>query len=408
MFRHFYRSLLLTFAGLFLLLTYVGCTGASKSEDPTVQASWLNRMHRISMAMTKLQPVASDQKEYFSESNGEMIQIQLNELAQTSEDLAKETSNAQDPILLQTARSFAQDMAFASNQFRDGNRQASQYVVNNMSTYCISCHTRIDRGTKDFPISWSFNPSTLSSRARTEYYLANRKYDAAIKEVQMAIKSPTVIKLDPEGWRQTIERTLAVAVRVGKSVAQTTSLVGDIVENKSIPSYIRRDATGWLKDAQSWKLDKPKKEMSDKQKYELAVRLVEEGKLRQTPQSHSAIVSSLRASELLHEILDNTSSKYYAEALYYAGMTSEQLRSLTVWSLNESYYEACIVARPHTVLAENCYAQLESSMNNRYSTFSGNPELIELQKNRLLNLFMRSERMRPPPPGSERIEGPML
>jgi hypothetical protein len=370
----------------FLVLAVLFSTSCSTTQkiEPT-PANWYSRMHRISAAATDIMPLAGDAQKFLDPQNNIEIQSALSELADASAQLAQDTTGPKDPIIQHTAKIFAQDMAYAKNQFQNGNTQVAHAVIGGLSNYCISCHTRSDRGTKNFPLPWVADLKGLNDIQKTQFYLANRQYDAALKEVNKVVSNPTDLKNDIALWRLTIEKTLALLIRVEKNVDQSFSLVQSIVKNSAAPYYIRYDAYVWLKDINAWKKDqtKNKKELSDKQKYTLASRLIDQGKIKQKPQSHSALISSLRASALLHEVIENPKSKYYADSLYYAGISSELLRDISVWSLNETYYESCIRASPHTRLSEKCYVQLEASVHQAYPNTMVNPVMSDVQQHRL-------------------------
>ena len=70
-----------------------------------------------------------------------------------------------------------------------------------------------------------------------------------------------------------------------------------------------------------------------------------------------------------------------------AGSAYETLGYPGVWSLNESYYEACILTAPHTKIAESCFDRYSHSIYLGYTGSAGlsvpenvNRHLIQLRK----------------------------
>lgn len=353
-----------------------------------MQANWYNRMHRLSAAQAALIPLANDQRKFNDPQNSSVIRKNLKELSEASAELAQDPSGPKDPIINHTARIFAQDMAFAEQLYASGRTQQPQALIANSANYCISCHTRADRGTRDFPLPWNMDLKALTTSQKTQFYLANRQYAAAKKEAEQLASSPKEVKSDVAAWRTVLERTLAMLVRVENNPQAATQLATAIHLNPAVPYYVRYDAYVWLRDIGEWQKDMQvhKKPRTDKQKYKMAEGLIAQAQAKKKPQSHSGIISSLRASALLHEVIENPKATNYADALYSAGLVSELLMDISVWSLNQSYYEACIRARPHTYLAEQCYMRLEASIMETAPPALLNPSLAALQKTRLEDL----------------------
>jgi hypothetical protein len=367
---------------------FVAC--ATTPQKVVNKGRWNNQMHRLSVTMSSLMPIVNGKGQFFREQNSEFISTQLKELTSASVEVAEEATNQTNPLVQHAAKAFAQDMSLASSNFDRGNRQVARFVVSNMASHCINCHTRMDVGTKDFPISWTTNLTSLDPMQKTQFYLANRQYKSALSQVQKVVGDKKSVMADPEGWRQTIERTLAMLIRVEGDVKGTIAISQAVAENPSVPLYMQRESRVWLRDAGIWQTDRMK-DRSPKAKLALAVSLIKDGRNFLTPQSHAALISNLRASALLQEVLVNPKSKNYSEALYYSGITSELLPGLTPLSVNETYYEACIRASPHTYIAMKCYAQLETSTYSSVSNVEYDEDLQVFKNKRLKELLALAE-----------------
>lgn len=372
----FLRRLWIVFVNTTLL---VGCSTSSNEVGNKTQ--WNNSMHRLSAAMSSLMPLSIDSARFYDERNRDFISSQLKELADASAELVSESQGQVNPIITHGAKQFGQEMSYASINFDRGNPQMSQFLISNISSHCISCHTSMDRGTKDFPMSWATDLKSLSAIQKTQFYLANRQYKSALDEAYKIAGDKKSVVADPEGWRQSIERTLAMLIRVEDDANQTLKLVQAVNKNKGLPGYIQRDAQFWLMDADAWRRTDTKKQ-TPKERYAMAVSLINESKIPLAPQNHSALVSNLRASVLFQGFILDPKFSNYPEALYYAGMTSELLPGLAPWSVNEIYYEACIRARPSSHIAMSCYSRLEASVFNQTPRLN-DPQLQGLRLRRL-------------------------
>jgi len=380
-----------------MVLFALGALGiVACATEPAVYKKivWNNKMHRLSTAMSNLVPYASDPAQFFDENNREFVGSELAELGDASAELARDSEGQSNPLLQYESKQFAQEMAYARSNFDRGNSQVARFLVSNVAAHCINCHTSMDRGTQDFPMTWAADMKSLSSIQKTQMFLANRQYKSAVAEANKLAADKKSVAADPEGWRQSIERTLAMLVRVENNVGETMKLVRAVNENPGLPGYIKRDASFWQRDASLWRRADNKK-VSPSEKYNLAVGLIKDGKTLLTPQSHSALISNLRASVLLQELIQKPKFKNYPESLYYAGVTSELLPGLVPWSVSEYYYELCIRAKPGTLVSMNCFTQLEASVNSRAASFEFDPDMRDLQAKRLLQLRAAAEN-RPP------------
>jgi hypothetical protein len=89
----------------------------------------------------------------------------------------------------------------------------------------------------------------------------------------------------------------------------------------------------------------------------------------------------LRASSVLHDQLSHfPQGPKSAEAFFLLGICYEILRDFDLWTLGDTYFEACIHRAPHTELAESCYRKLEESTLAGYTGSAGTQVPLDVEK----------------------------
>jgi hypothetical protein len=371
---------------LFMVITGTVFTNCSTIAPPEpLSPKWFGRMHHLSAAQTKVIPLAANNRRFADPNNHEIISENLKILTTSAKELTEDHSGPVDPIVSHTAISFSRNMDLAQDLFEKGNYPLAQFLIVNSTNYCISCHTRSDHGTKDFPLPWTADLAGLNRLQKTKLLFANRQYSTGLSEAYKMAADRKESEENPIAWMLAMENALAILVRVEGDVDGAARLTRTIIDNRTTPRYVKADAQVWLKDIMAWKTENNRKTSfaTSQKKFTAAAKLVNESLSQQSSQSHSALISSLRASALLHELLEEPNYKGYADVLYYSGLASELLGDVFGRSLNESYYESCIERKPHSTIAEKCYIRLEYSIYGTYPDSYNKIELSAEKKSRL-------------------------
>ncbi|NJM10022.1 MAG: hypothetical protein HC883_03805 [Bdellovibrionaceae bacterium] len=307
-------------------------------------------------------PLVADGKKFADPARRPEIKNELKALAQAATAVANDNKapNA-DPIIAFNSMTFANEARQAYASFEQNDLQWARFSLARTSSYCIGCHTRADRGVKDFPMSWNAEFNLLTPAQSVEFLLANRRYKSAVEQAKRLAADQTAASKDPRGWILPIEKTLAMIVRVNKDTLQAEELVKLVASNKSAPAYLRRDAAAWKSDIREWREDERTGRAGRGLK--LAIRLVERAQ-NSGPRNSAALIRYLRASGILAEEMEKTQSSRYAETLLYAGMVADALRDLNMGALDQFYYESCINHVPHSEMAEQCFSLLEASVRD--------------------------------------------
>lgn len=367
-----------------ILLMMVSCSTTSSETNPTAGASWYSTMHRLSANHTALTPAVSDPKQFYDPKNLTFLREKTNDMLKASVEMTKDASapNA-DPIIMFTAQQFTQELQSASELLDTGKLQPAHYALSQLSNYCISCHTRADRGSKNFPIPWATNLSPLSSSQKVLFYLANRQYETAHQETYKIIQNESLLAQDPNTWMQLVLKDMAVIVRVQKDLPRAQKLVEQVLKTKNLPEYMKYDVKLWSQSLKDWK-NEDKRTIEGTKNLAFVKRLLDKARQPKYMQGQAGFVMYLRASGILHELLESSrNATNYSSILYFAGVTAEALKNVDVWKLGEHYFEVCIENSPNTVVAQKCYQQLENLMQASHPNLNLLPALSKQINERL-------------------------
>ena len=382
-----HKIVLRLMVSLTFVISFVGCS--SNTKNSKAEPKWISNMHQLSDVHSKLTPIVADSKKFSDPDQKRAINENLKRMVEISAAIASDSRapNA-DPLIGFNAQKLVSEVNEAYSAFQVQDLPRSQFAFSRISSSCISCHTRADRGFKDFPLPWENNIKSLSKIQRVELMMANRQYKSAIAEAFDLASDPKVASQDPRAWLVTLERSLGLLIRVYKDPTQAEALVSYMLKNKSAPFYVKSDAVAWQKDIKTWKTEKSRRKVEN---FDAAKKYFEQA-AQAGPRDSVSLIKYLRASGILHELMENTKSPQYAEYLLYSGMIASSLKDLNQGYLDQYYYETCIMHEPHTDTSEKCYSLLEESVFASNPFFqlnpSYNPQLAER-----LNTFRRQSRI---------------
>lgn len=371
------RSILTVVSGFVTGIVFTACSAPQKTVTPSAQ--WYSNMHRLSAAHLALMPYTASSKEFSDPARRAEIEGHLRDLAEASAAITKdEKAPNTDPIIQFSALRLSLEAKQAQRAFQLNDDQWARYALARAGGYCISCHTRADRGAKDYPIAWTPQLGALDLPQKVEFLLANRRYSSALAAAKELAADPVLARDRPRVWIISIEKAMAMVVRVMNDYDQAEKLAQLTVDNRSAPFFMRTDAARWLVDIRAWKKE-GKGRKTDRLARAIALTKAVQGNAR------AALVANLRASALLHEELENHQSPRYGEALLQAGQVEQSLGDVNQGFLDQYYFESCIRQTPHSDLAERCYDLLDRSVQASNPFMDMEPELewyrlIELRK----------------------------
>ncbi len=371
------------------ILALANCqTTPNDASNPTDPAStWKVDMHHLSESLSTLLPLSLDPLAFNDPNNQPQIEREVARLTKFSHAIGQmKTKPSEDPALQFVANEFSAEMSEAQRQMRMGNRAYARLLIRNATNYCVSCHTQMARG-PEFNFKAGPYFAKLGALDQANYLFAVRSFDEGLKQFDRAMSSPDVALQPYASLESTTLKALAVAVRVRQDPRLADEIVTRITQSKWAPVYLQISALKWKSSIEEWAKDLKRKRAEDPR----ALLAKAWKKQTETPLSRAGLIEFLRASARLHELLaEKKTGKVYAETLYQAGLTSEALRELDLYSLSEYYYESCIRSLPQSETARTCYVRLENEMMASYSSFDSGP-LPASMRDRLENLKKLAE-----------------
>jgi hypothetical protein len=156
-----------------------------------------------------------------------------------------------------------------------------------------------------------------------------------------------------------------IAVRVKRNPRLTEEVIKRLELSQRLPDFVKGDIAVWKKALAQWQKEESAQsnQVGNRGKsLAVAKALLDQAALTENyPLGTAALIHYLRASSILADLLrQSIQDKVHGEALYFAGMSSQFLRGLTPWALEESYFDQCVRYQPKSSLAQKCYLKYES------------------------------------------------
>lgn len=198
---------------LFLGLFIVGAPRGVRAED---KASWPGKMQSLAETMSELLPELVSRK-----ANVEIIEKDAKKLSELSHSLQPGLKSGKivppqdaDPSLQIIAGKFSEETKYAYRAIHAGNVDYGKNILRGVTSYCIACHTRHDKG-PEFP-TFPLNPKAdqLAPEEKAELFVATRQFDKGLEAFEGLIKDNSFAKQRPFEWERAVRNALAISVRV--------------------------------------------------------------------------------------------------------------------------------------------------------------------------------------------------
>lgn len=287
-----------------------------------------------------------------------------------------------DPTLKFVSGLFEREAKLAHHAAKNGEYAYARTTVRRMAGYCLTCHTRHDKG-PDFP-TLEINPKieALSPTERGELFAALRQFDQALVEFEKVAGDARIAEHKPFEWTRAVRHAFAITVRVKDDPEIAERIITKALSLPDAPRFFREDAIAWKENINQWKADKGKTPVTEEGYFLEAVRLAEAAKAKQQyPLDHSQDVQYLRVTALVHQQLAKfPDGKRVSEALLLAGNAYNVLETPILNPLPEFYFEACIRQSPRTAVARTCFHRYEAAIFFGYSGSGGTfiPEDVKI------------------------------
>lgn len=365
------------------------------SEQRSAQASnqWSKKMQELYKILAEITTDTSSDRRFNAPENKIRIERNTKKLADRAHDLSKTGAFPDsDPTVKILADLFQDETKRAYWALKSGHRPYARTILNQVSSYCIACHTRNDSGPSFSSLPLEPIAKNLLPIEQGRFFAATRQYDRALNLFQKIVNDPALSISRPIEWEQAVRYGLAISVRVKKDPNQALALVERVISAKKAPFFLRQDALKWKESLLKWKEELPRRALTEEGLFSEAKQLIVQARaLQDFPMDHASDVLYLRATAVIHELLQKAPDGRHAqEALLMAGLCYEALRPLRLEDIHEIYYEACIRKTPHTPTAANCYQRYEQSTYEGYTGSEGTylPEDLKLKLKKLEKLAL--------------------
>lgn len=339
------------------------CESLEKNESKVENPQWHNQMHRLSENHSALIELIESPTEFYNPEHYNLILVKTQEMAKAAVEVNNEaTEPSANPILSYTASHFANDLTAISKLVETKQLQLAHYRLSHLPNYCISCHSRADKGATNYPVKWasSFPQKDTVSLSKALFFLSNRQYESGHAEVEKIVRNEQFVALDPKSWLSVVQKDLAILIRVEQNIQRAQGIVDAILKNKNVPSYIKSDAKVWKQSLSDWKKESQKQGTTVKDLSSVAQKLIDKSKRLPFSKNDAGFILNLRASAILNTLLETSkSSNSFSSYLYQSGQVAEALVNVDLWDLSTYYWERCIETSPATEISRVCYNQLE-------------------------------------------------
>jgi len=351
-----------------LICLVVSASGWTK-ERPEVKGA----MQQMFTSLLNLQPFLASPEKFRNPKNAEIIRKDLKQLA-TFKHVFPKNMQAEEPGVFAISRMFHETIKDAEERFRTGNYDYSRHRLRTVTAFCFNCHSRVASEQNFQDLQKRVESSQLTPFEKADVLAATRQFDKALKSYTDILAGVPNSHLSLVEYTRSLRRALSITVRVKQNPKETLELIDGVAKRKDLPEFIIRLAQQWRKDAQFWMDEKEsKKKLSPEELIAKAQKLIERAeKLQSFPADENGDISYLRASNCLHEALDESPlSQSRGEALYLLGVSYAALQDPTVWDLDRLYFESCIRELPHTDLAKKCYHRYSEKIYMGYTGSAG-------------------------------------
>lgn len=347
----------------FFCAVLASCVSVKKDESTVGGVQWYSQMHQLSENHSALIELIESPTEFYNSNNYDLLRAKTQEMAKVAIDIKNEPSAPRaNPIISYTSLRFAEELTAISQLVQTRQMQFAHYRLSHVPNYCISCHSRADRGATNYPVKWvsSFPKKETVSLSKALFFLSNRQYESGHREVEKIVGNEQFVSLDPKNWLSVVQKDLAILVRVEKNIKRAQGLVEAMLKNKNLPEYIKNDVKVWKESLVDWAKESKTQTTSAKDQFSQLKRIIESAERPPYSKNEAAFILNLRASGILNILLESSkTSNLYADYLHLAGNVAEDLVSVDLWDLSTYYWESCIETSPGTEIARTCYNQLE-------------------------------------------------
>lgn len=336
---------------------------------------WNVSMQSMKEQLIKLEPFVFNRVEFSDLKNREFLGKEIHELAEQSKNVKHDPNIiTKDPTLKFVAAKFSDEIQRADENFSSGWTEYSRWQLARATSFCIECHTRTNQGPSfDRQESTRTYLSSLSVVSQIEFLISFRQFDQAYKLALQKLRQVSGQEAVGIESDRVARLGLLISVEYMNSLEKTKALVEVISQNNSLPTYLKQDNKTWKKSLEKWDQNESFRELPQ---------------IRNLMSHRISEIEDMRAIPALLNILTvGLSRNEQGEALYLTGLSYENLNRVSIISLHENYYEACIHRAQKTEWAAKCFKRYVEAVTASYTGSSGThiPRDVKLRIEELRN-----------------------
>jgi tetratricopeptide (TPR) repeat protein len=330
---------------------------AKRAADPARRVT----MAQLYGALQVLLPLSVDAMAFQAPENQKRVREALASLSADAEVLRSHGSAKTDAETFdQLGRSLARDAREAHRRYSWGQQESAAHLVQEMTTYCVSCHSRLPA--EGSPLAAGFVGSDalgrLQPHEQATIALATRRFDEALDAYEAAFVSSDV---SARQLLEPISDYLVVALRVKQDPARAIRAMETLETRADVWGQLRNDIGAWRTFLRKTGRRAKAKTATVKE----AERLIELGeRLGVHPGGRQGLVHWITSSALLYRVVDrrDVGKAKRARAEYLIGLCESRIRQSYWASSAELHLERAIRLAPHSVTAREAYTLLEEEI----------------------------------------------
>jgi hypothetical protein len=337
-------------------------------------------MQAVYAAYTELLPLTADKERFLDPKNEKTIQNLLRAISKQFHSL--EDGDKNNPVvkeMQQAVRRAHELLQDSEKRFNEGKKTYALWRLRSLSSYCVSCHTRVDAPV-DFISGNEKELSSLNQYQKALFFFTTRQFERAAALFLEVAQSEQFRfeRLDA------LRRWMVIYCRVHPSPTLALKTMTGLLDENRLSVFERAEVENWIGALKRWQRNPTPTFRNNTQKIEFAEKLVSEARANGNDfDSGNGLVELLRASALLHLVHDQNkeAGPDQAKTLLLLGTIYRSLPQLFTSELPEIFLEQCIREYPGTVLAQKCHHEYQGYMADLYTGSSGTniPDLERAQ-----------------------------
>lgn len=355
---------------LLITLTLSQTLNAEEIKSAREAKSLMNKVYRD---FALLQPYLADEELFTDPAKHDQILSLINGLSSsfhTADKFSGDFKN--DPALevtLSIAKDFLQD---ANRRFKEDKKSYARWKLQSAGQLCIACHTRHEVPSDFSPAQQTVE--SLSPFSRGEFYLATRQFAYAQKIFQGIARTTD----NPDERMEALRKVLLILIRVSPDPHKALKDISEVKSTVKLTNFELSEINSWESGLSRWINEKtPRVE-----NLQSAESLIKEGI---NPPSlidgESGVVELLRATRMLHSLLEKNQKTDRAHALYLLGLAYRNIPLFSSFELASLFFELCIREFPGTNDAKKSYRNIYELRIQDFTGIHGGkiPDEIKLE-----------------------------